>query len=673
MKNLLKKLILSLVIASLVGCSDFGSKKWRLDNKKLTADEVSMLNDAIKFKKHINENKAWEKLSGKDWAYLLVFFPEETKKCEKSNAWQKFSNVDWANLLSNDISFKEKFEKVFAGKRNPYEIFTARDWITILEKQPDFMEVAENSKVWENFTSQDWLLVIQSKNSIIKSKCDEKNGWSKLSFSDWVKLLSKDNIYSKQFFNAQISHNLTADNWKDLIKIDKSFMQKCNKSGALKKFTPVDLLEIIDKNNVDLISNELDWKKFNLKNSKLRGNNEKLLNTVTQKPYIFEKIPEEVIESMNSQCWVKILLADPTLAKYANKYDIWKDFVFSDWNNLLSANRDFTEIFLRNEPWKKWSDSNKKRLWNEIAKGNPALEDLKNKNSMSLKEWINAINKDPSLFAEFEKFSKPQDLPARSWVSMLIKNPSLSKYAEKYNITFFGNDFVTMVRKQPKLACLAKNRNQMAYLADGSWNILLSIAPELHTFYLKTKRNETDWVKALINDYENEIRDFFIIAEYDYIYVKNWDCLLKHQPKFVEHYNNPEIIKILRCKWRDERGVDGIAAILFSLIRDKKDKNAFNMLLNIANFQADNPYDYECFYIKSRINYVYYYLARCYKDGLCVEKDNQKANSFYEQMNSFGKIELDENGINKKVENHYKEVGNELYQWTGFNFRVIVL
>lgn len=42
-------------------------------------------------------------------------------------------------------------------------------------------------------------------------------------------------------------------------------------------------------------------------------------------------------------------------------------------------------------------------------------------------------------------------------------------------------------------------------------------------------------------------------------------------------------------------------------------------------------------------------------------------------MNSFGKIELDENGINKKVENHYKEVGNELYQWTGFNFRVIVL
>ena len=43
MKNLIKFLFLGLIAISICGCGDSGSKKWRLDNKNLTKNELELL------------------------------------------------------------------------------------------------------------------------------------------------------------------------------------------------------------------------------------------------------------------------------------------------------------------------------------------------------------------------------------------------------------------------------------------------------------------------------------------------------------------------------------------------------------------------------------------------------------------------------------------------------
>ena len=90
MKNLIKCLFLGLIAVSICGCGDSGSKKWRLDNKNLTKNELELLKEHIAIRNEIDQKKQWEDLDGDDWAQLLIFFPEEAKRCRELKGFEKF-------------------------------------------------------------------------------------------------------------------------------------------------------------------------------------------------------------------------------------------------------------------------------------------------------------------------------------------------------------------------------------------------------------------------------------------------------------------------------------------------------------------------------------------------------------------------------------------------------
>lgn len=122
MKNLLKYIFLGLAVSFLAGCGDSGSKKWRLDNKELTADEVANLKIAIAFRDEIIQKNEWAKLNGDFWSDILVFFPEEAKRCRELKGFEKFDGSNWAISWRKNRVLKKIAKKIADGKRYPQRI-----------------------------------------------------------------------------------------------------------------------------------------------------------------------------------------------------------------------------------------------------------------------------------------------------------------------------------------------------------------------------------------------------------------------------------------------------------------------------------------------------------------------------------------------------------------------
>lgn len=150
MKNLLKYIFLGLAVSFLAGCGDSGSKKWRLDNKELTADEVANLKIAIAFRDEIIQKNEWAKLNGDFWSDILVFFPEEAKRCRELKGFEKFDGSNWANLLAEEPRFEKDCEK-----NRGWEAISPKDWIKLLKKQPNYLSKAKQLNAFERIYSRE--------------------------------------------------------------------------------------------------------------------------------------------------------------------------------------------------------------------------------------------------------------------------------------------------------------------------------------------------------------------------------------------------------------------------------------------------------------------------------------------------------------------------------------
>ncbi len=655
-------------IMLLVGCGEPGSTKWRLDNESLSADEIAQLKTSIAFKDEFFKNGAkWNTLSTKDWAKFLSFFPEYSRECDKLNGWGRFTGSDWAILLSEESRFENQCEK-----NSGWSKMSPEDWIYLLSKQPKYEVKADESKSWNKFSTEDWVKALLSNGEFFIKKCDALNIWKKLKVADWFSLIKKNKNYQSLLDKCIKFDTLSKNDWESLIKLDKKFIDVCKKNNALKFFDVKDLLNLIDKDNIELLSNEIDWNSFDTTKGndyRIRENKEFLVKIIKEKSYIIEKCPDNVIKSMSNYEWIELLGANINLSKFADKYNIWKSFNFSDWNNLLKKNKDYTDTFIKYEQWKEWEKYSARSLWNTIAEGNPALSHLKELHTRSVAEWIKILSTNPSEFENFEKYADVNSLRSSDWSSILISNPALAEYAKKYNIfetKLWGEDIVKVVIKYPELANLLRNKKVLGKLDEPKWKKLVLAVPSLIPLYEKTKRFDEKWIQCLISDYDKEIEDFLAFEAYkgyagSGIIARKWEYLLKNQPRFVENYENKEIIYVLRHHPHVE--VNGIGAILFKMIRDDKNQKAFFMLKAIAT-PIEGERIGEIYEHESNMGYIYYYLARCYKDGLCVERDENKAKAYYLLMKNAGgdakSVNLDANGKNEEFEKYYEKVGNDI-------------
>lgn len=387
MKKLLKYLFIGLTIASLTGCGDPGSKKWRLDNKGLTADEVKELKDAIAIRDEFTQKNEWASLNGDIWSEILIYFPEEAKRCRELKGFEKFDGSNWANLLAEEPRFEKDCEK-----NHGWEMMSPNDWIKLLQWQPNYILKAKQLNVFEKFTAKDWYNAISSEDPTLLKECDNSNGWGKLKDSDWINLLvakkiddnlaKKHNAYSK-FNNVTwaklisqypaflevaekegVFEKFTPNEWNILFISNPEFATVAKKAKALEKYSKVDLIKLyvlqpklrneifaLNKINMDFAKRiEVLYNKFE-NNYKLNAEELVVLSSIF--PELLDSLSEQSFSHYNAKDWVEILKKSrPLLFKEISKKYVylvpWKDFEFVDWCKILDTKPELIGAFKNN-------------------------------------------------------------------------------------------------------------------------------------------------------------------------------------------------------------------------------------------------------------------------------------------------------------------------------------
>ena len=331
MKKLLKYLFIGLAIASLPGCGDSGSQKWRLENKELTADEVKELKDAIAVRDEFTKKNEWASLNGDIWSDILIYFPEEAKRCRELKGFEKFDGSNWANLLAEEPRFEKDCEK-----NHGWEMMSPDDWIELLQRQPNYIAKAKQLNVFEKFTGKDWSNAISSNDPTLLKECDNSNGWEKLEGSDWVNLLISN----------------------------PEFATVAKKAKALEKYSKVDLIKLyvlqpklrneifaLNKINMDFAKRiEVLYNKFE-NNYKLNAEELVVLSSIF--PELLDSLSEQSFSHYNAKDWVEILKKSrPLLFKEISKKYVylvpWKDFEFVDWCKILDTKPELIGAFKNN-------------------------------------------------------------------------------------------------------------------------------------------------------------------------------------------------------------------------------------------------------------------------------------------------------------------------------------
>lgn len=331
MKKLLKYLFIGLTIASLTGCGDPGSQKWRLENKELTADEVKEVKDAIAIRDEFTQKNEWASLNGDIWSEILIYFPEEAKRCRELKGFEKFDGSNWANLLAEEPRFEKDCEKNHA-----WEMMSPNDWIKLLQWQPNYILKAKQLNVFEKFTAKDWCNAISSEDPTLLKECDNSNGWEKLEGSDWVNLLISN----------------------------PEFATVAKKAKALEKYSKVDLIKLyvlqpklrneifaLNKINMDFAKRiEVLYNKFE-NNYKLNAEELVVLSSIF--PELLDSLSEQSFSHYNAKDWVEILKKSrPLLFKEISKKYVylvpWKDFEFVDWCKILDTKPELIGAFKNN-------------------------------------------------------------------------------------------------------------------------------------------------------------------------------------------------------------------------------------------------------------------------------------------------------------------------------------
>lgn len=408
MKNLLKYIFLGLAVSFLAGCGDSGSKKWRLDNKELTADEVANLKIAIAFRDEIIQKNEWAKLNGDFWSDILVFFPEEAKRCRELKGFEKFDGSNWANLLAEEPRFEKDCEK-----NRGWEAIPPKDWIKLLKKQPNYLSKAKQLNAFERFTAENWRDVISSKDVLLLKECDASNGWKTLKANDWVVLLKNKAIDENLAEKHNAFATLSLSDWTALILSDKKYIDLAKKHNVYSKLDNATWAKLISKNPT--------------------------FSEIAEKEGVFEKFtPNE---------WNMLFISNPEFAAVAkkskalekySKADLIKLYVLQPKlrNEIFALNKinlDFAkqiEILHRKATSGQTLNAEQFTVLSSIF---PEFLDSISENSFSgygLEDWKIALGKSPSFFKKIsEKYAYLvpwKNLSFADWCEILDTNPDLT-------------------------------------------------------------------------------------------------------------------------------------------------------------------------------------------------------------------------------------------------------
>ncbi len=373
-------------------CGDSGSKKWRLDNKELTQDELAKLKFAIVFKEKIEKENCWGDLSGENWVGLLFYFPEESKRCSQFNGWNKLGGSDWANLLSGETRFEKECDK-FSG----WKMMSNENWIELLSAQPKYMQKATEYKVWETFSNKDWIYAVKLKKNDLIKKCDDLNGWEKFTNKDWKDIIkSKDSELLKKCDKANGWKKLDIKDWEELLLNDISLSSNADKYDVLKSFS----LSV--------------WKNLITKN-------EKFIDIAKNK---------KILDSIDNATWIDLIISNPKLLSIAKEKEILKKFTPTDWSNLISANPEYINLMKKEASLDKLPNKELIRLYCLQPKLRNDIFSL-NKIDVDVAKTVERIYK---RFGENGSDLSPKELIVVVKIFPELKKQITEKTFESYNI-----------------------------------------------------------------------------------------------------------------------------------------------------------------------------------------------------------------------------------------------
>ena len=592
-------------------------------------DWILMISKQPGLKDNAEESKALENFKGNDWKNAIISGVEYfIKKCDEYDGWSKLKIEDWANVVKEKPTFEKKFFEYVNVEK-----LSKNDWGKLITINPEkYISLAETNNVLKNFPARE-LLVLLEKNPKMTGSIMKHIKWSDFSTNELVRLMKQ---------NPDMCESLI--NYIEWNKVSRSSDYRVRECREI-------FLEVL-------------------------ANNDKLL----------EKCPKDFIAAFEKNEWMYLLGKNYEIIKYANEQNIWDNLYFPEWNTLLKNNKKYIAKFIEKQPWKTWQSHNAEQLWEELIKVNPDSVELKNAKELALRtkeEWFAIIIKDPDKFNEFciyynvikpklidgtytysetpsmknvarknKKISKKSTnsnlkayrLSSDDWRLLIENNPKIEElYADEYKVwelVLNPADKFILATKNKKFVEKLKNPSILRYFSESDWDTLVQTFPEFLGLYKKSKRYRDDWLNALIKDYENEKDDFIGFGAYKDFDGDDLVKLLWLKPEILDYLSDKGFAAKFFAHRRLKLGE--ISSALYYLIKNKKDKRAFALLEAIAKpMDTANP-NAMVLISEGELQDSYYYMARCYREGYCVNKDLGKSNYFYYLYGEHSKIKSGE-------------------------------
>lgn len=562
MKNVINIIILMAVSMSIFGCGDGGSKKWQLDNKNLTQEELGQLKFMLAVKeKFIADGSKWAELRGLDWATMLVFFPEYAKKCDEFKGWQKFNGENWAALLSQE----PRFEKECEGNRG-WDDIPPEDWVNLISAQPKYLKKAKQLDILKKFSGEDWQNAILSKNADLIKECDSLDAWKKLSNTNWVKLLAEEAIdlakaekYSvfdklstadwgtlieknKSFIDIAKKHNafskIDSKTWIGLIAANKDFVAIAQTEGVFNKFTPNEWTDLLIKNPEFVeIARKVDSLKAysDVQLIRLYVLQPKLRNEIFKIGKIDVDVAKEVERlygnfgedgsNLNAKQLIVVLKVFPELKSKVTETTFGR-YDNDAWISVLKSGKELYELISQKYayviPWKKFEF----RDWVEILENNDKVLELFKKNvdikKLSYVELKNALldmtTKNSS--DVFEKYSIWKELTKDQYVALIA-----DKGREMLGMTaFIGTMSGKKIRSMDDMRGAAdsiENKNKATIeklLLQGDLSGVKDIADKVKSDKNYDKKYVFEKAKdnSIIKSFSNDDWKAFLDSDFEY-------------------------------------------------------------------------------------------------------------------------------------------------------------
>ena len=195
-----------------------------------------------------------------EWTQLLMSQPQFADKCPYFIDFDAFLN--WLPLLKRQPGLRSVAERYREGRIAMLAAFpdyaeSFSDWDEIFDHDKSKL-IELRPKLIEKFSTLDdikifaWKSIIMKNPSLVEAAKSCANGlatlltinsankkfvknWSVFSIRNWVKILSENPGYSKNFESVRKWNELAADDWFRLLISQPQFAAKCDKFGELNK------------------------------------------------------------------------------------------------------------------------------------------------------------------------------------------------------------------------------------------------------------------------------------------------------------------------------------------------------------------------------------------------------------------------------------------------------